>query len=115
MLAPDIIEISFSERVMLDLSISDQIERKIQELAPNRKVYQVVMAHGPYVVDPEMRNAVQHGEAGLKQLAIAWVSPDEKANREQEEILSKLPLPVPIRFFSRQEDALAWFKSLSGS
>ena len=111
----NIVEVVFKDKVFLNTFITDQIEEGIQALCPNQKVYQIVIAKGPYAVDPEMRNAVVHGEAGVKQLAIAWVSPDKAANREQEAIVSKLPLPYPIRFFDDRESAMAWVESLLAS
>lgn len=110
-----IVEVIFKDKVFLNTYITDQIEDGIQKLTPNQKVYQLVIAKGPYAVDPEMRNAVVHGEAGVKQMAIAWVSPDKEANRVQEEIVSKLPLPYPIRFFDDRESALVWLRSLAAA
>jgi hypothetical protein len=113
LIADNIAEVVMKEHIYLDVAVTDAIDKELQRLAPNRKVYQVVIAKGPYIVNPEMRNSMSHGDTGIRQLAMAWVSPDEKANREQEAIVSKLPLPVPIRFFSDRQGALDWFKALS--
>jgi hypothetical protein len=110
----NIVEVVLGGKVYLDVSVTDKIDVELERLAPGRKLYQLVMATGPYVVNPEMRNAMAQGDTGIKQLAIAWVSPDEAANREQEAIVSKLTLPVPIRFFSDRTDGLAWLRSLAG-
>ena len=112
MLSQDIAEVVFSKQIYLDVSITDGIDTELETLAPGRKIYQLVDAKGPYIVNPEMRNAAAEGATGVRQIAIAWVSPDEKANREQEAILSKLPLPFKISFFSNRTDALVWLKSL---
>lgn len=114
MLATDIAEVVFHRHVYLDIAITDRIDEILEGLAPGRKVYQLVIAKGPYIVNPEMRNSFSKGDTGIKQLAIAWVSPDEKANKEQEEVMSKLPTPIPIRFFDTRELGLAWLQSLSG-
>ena len=107
------VEVVLKEHLYLDIAITDAIDEELQRLAPDRKVYQLVIAKGPYIVNPEMRNSMSHGDTGIKQLAIAWVSPDEKANQEQEAIVSKLPLPVPIRFFSDREKAIDWLNALA--
>jgi hypothetical protein len=114
LLTHDIVEVILKKHVDLDISITDAIDAELERLAPGRKVRQLVIAPGPYIVNPEMRNSFAKGDTGIKQIAIAWVSPDKRANDEQEAILSKLPTPVPIRFFSDREKGIAWLKSLAG-
>ena len=111
-LSRNIVEVVLKDKVYLDVSVTDKIDQALHELAPDRKFYQMVIANGPYIVNPEMRNAMSKGDAGIKLLGVAWVSPDEKANREQEAIVSKLTLPVPVRFFCDREDGLAWLMAL---
>jgi len=112
LLTPEIVEVVLNKNVYLDISVTDKIDQALHQLAPDRKLYQMVIASGPYIVNPEMRTAMSKGDAGIKLKGIAWVSPDEKANREQEAIVSKLPIPIPLRFFSDREKAFAWLKSL---
>jgi hypothetical protein len=113
LLSENIAEITLKDNVYLDISVTDKIDQALHRLGPNRKFYQMVIANGPYVVNPEMRNSMSQGDTGTKLLGIAWISPDEKANREQEAIVSKLSLPVPIRFFSDREAGFKWLKSIS--
>jgi hypothetical protein len=109
----NMVEITLKQQIYLDIAITDAIDEDLQRLAPDKKVYQLVIAKGPYIVNPEMRNSFSKGDTGIKQIAIAWVSPDEKSNQEQEAILSKLPLPVKIRFFGNRQSGLDWLVSLS--
>jgi hypothetical protein len=113
LLTHDIVEVVLDRNVYLDVSVTDRIDQEIQRLAPDRKVYQIVIANYPYIVNPEMRNAMAKGDTGIKILALAWVSPDEAANREQEEIVSHLPIPLPIRFFSERQKGIDWLMSLA--
>lgn len=115
LLSPNLVEITMKEKVYLDISITDSIDQALQELAPDRKLYQLVIALGAYLVDPEMRHAMAHGDSGVKQLAIAWVSPDKEDNQKQEAIVSQLTLPLPIRFFDDRESGLAWLRSLGAA
>jgi hypothetical protein len=111
-LSDNIVEIVLKDRIDLDIAVTDKIDQALHSIDPTRKFYQLVIANGPYMVDPEMRNSMSHGDTGIKQLAIAWVSPDEAANHQQEAIVSKLPLPLPIRFFSDRSEALTWLQGL---
>jgi hypothetical protein len=113
LLAPDIAEVTLKDHVYLDISVTDKIDQALHLLGPDRKFFQLVIASGPYIVNPEMRNSMSQSDTGTKLLGIAWISPDEEANREQESITSKLPLPIPIRFFSDREKGLAWLQSMS--
>jgi hypothetical protein len=108
----NIVEVTLKEHVYLDMSITDAIEQDLNVMVPNERVYQLVIAKGPYIVNPEMRNSMSKSET-VKQAAIAWISPDEKSNQEQEAIVSKLPLPLKIRFFSSREDGLGWLQSMA--
>lgn len=108
----NVVEVVLDPMVYLDVSVTDKVDEVLEKLAPGIKVYQLVIASGPYIVNPEMRNAMAQGATGIRQLAIAWVSSDEAANREQESIVSKLTLPVPIRFFSQRQEGLDWLMSL---
>jgi hypothetical protein len=110
----NIVEVTFAQQVYLDISITDAIEQELHRLVPDEKVYQLVIAKGPYIVNPEMRNSLSKSTS-IKQAAIAWVSPDQKANREQEAIVSKLPMPMKIRFFDTAEDGLGWLQSLANT
>lgn len=112
-LSEDIVEVTLMDNVDLDISVTDKIDGALHRIAPHRKFYQLVMANGPYVVNPEMRNSMSQGDTGSKLLAIAWISPDKKANEEQEAIVSQLTLPVPIRFFSERETGLSWLQQLA--
>ena len=105
LLSDDIVEVVLKDHVYLDVSVTDAIDKSIQQLAPNRKLYQIVIASGPYIVNPEMRNAAVAGDSGIKQLAIAWVSPDERANEEQEKIVSKSNTPSKRLAAGRARDA----------
>src|SRR6476660_4262069 len=89
LLTPDIAEIILGKNVYLDISVTDKIDQALHRLAPDRKLYQMVIANGPYIVNPEMRTAMSKGDAGIKLKGIAWVSPDDKSNKEQEAIVSK--------------------------
>lgn len=113
LLTDNIVEVVLDDNLYLDVSVTDRIDELLEEMVPKRKIYQLVIASGPYIVNPEMRNSMSQGDTGIKQLAIAWISPDEKSNQEQEAIVSKLPLPVQIRFFSDREKGLVWLKSLA--
>lgn len=104
----NIAEVTLKDKVHLDVSVTDELDRELERLAPSTKVYQLVIASATYIVNPEMRHAFAENDTGLRQLAIAWVSPDEKANREQEEVVNKLTLPTPIRFFNDRNLALKW-------
>ncbi len=115
LLTPDIAEIILGKNVYLDISVTDKIDQALHRLAPDRKLYQMVIANGPYIVNPEMRTAMSKGDAGIKLKGIAWVSPDDKSNKEQEAIVSKLPIPMPLRFFSDRNVAFEWLKSLASS
>lgn len=112
-LSHNMVEIVLNDNVYLDVSVTDRIDAALHRLGPDRKFYQLVIANGPYVVNPEMRNAMSKGNAGIKLLGIAWVSPDEKANQEQERIVSTLTLPIPIRFFSNRDTGLQWLQELA--
>ena len=112
-LGDDIIEVTLKPHVDLDVSMTDAIDQELHRIGPDRKFFQLVIASGPYMVEPEMRNSMSQGDTGIKQHAIAWISPDEKANAEQEAIVSTLPIPVPIRFFSDREKGLAWLRKLA--
>jgi hypothetical protein len=113
LLEHNIVEVILKDNVYLDISITDSIDQALNRIAPDRKFYQMVIANGPYIVNPEMRNSMAEGDTGNKLLAVAWVSPDIKANLEQESIVSQLTLPIPVRFFSEREKGLAWLKSLA--
>jgi hypothetical protein len=113
LLAHNIVEVVLADKVYLDISLTDKIDETLHKLAPDRKLYQLVIASGPYIVNPEMRNATAKGNAGVRLLGVAWVSPDNKANQEQEEIVGKLPIPFPIRFFSDRVKALTWLESMA--
>jgi len=113
LLATNIAEVILDPNVYLDVSVTDMIDQELNAIAPDHKFYQLVIANGPYIVNPEMRNSMAEGGAGIKLLGVAWVSPDEKANREQEEIVSRLTLPIPIRFFSSRDAGLDWLKQES--
>jgi hypothetical protein len=113
LLTPEIVEVVLGKNVYLDISVTDKIDQALHRLAPDRKLYQMVIANGPYIVNPEMRTAMSKGDAGIKLKGIAWVSPDEKGNQEQESIVSKLPIPIPLRFFSDRNLAFEWLKTLS--
>lgn len=113
LLDENIAEVTLRDKVYLDVSTTDQVDQELEAMAPGRKLYQLVIATGPYVVNPEMRNAFSHNDTGMRQLAIAWVSPDEGANREQERIISGLTLPIPLRFFTERDPAYNWLRSLS--
>ena len=113
LLATNIAEVILEPNVYLDVSVTDMIDQELNAIAPDHKFYQLVIANGPYIVNPEMRNSMAEGGAGIKLLGVAWVSPDEKANREQEEIVSRLTLPIPIRFFSSRDAGLDWLKQES--
>jgi len=115
LLTPEIVEVVLKENVYLDISVTDKIDQVLHKLAPDRKLYQMVIANGPYIVNPEMRTAMSKGDAGIKLKGIAWVSPNQKANEEQEAIVSKLQLPIAIRFFSDREIAFTWLKSLAAA
>jgi hypothetical protein len=113
LLSHNIAEITLDDNVYLDVSVTDRIDEELHKLGPDRKFFQMVIASGPYIVNPEMRNSMSEGDTGTKLLGVAWVSPDEEANREQEAIVSQLSLPVPIRFFSDREKGLAWLQGLA--
>jgi hypothetical protein len=113
LLSNNLVEVVMGNNVYLDIAVTDAIEQEIDKLLPGGKYYQLVIANGPYVVNPEMRNSMSEGGAGTKMLGLAWISPDEKANREQEEIVSRLPLPMQIRFFSDREKGLTWLQSIA--
>jgi hypothetical protein len=113
LLSHNIAEITLDDNVYLDVSVTDRIDEELHKLGPDRKFFQMVIASGPYIVNPEMRNSMSEGDTGTKLLGVAWVSPDEEANREQEAIVSQLSLPVPIRFFSDREKGLAWLQVLA--
>jgi hypothetical protein len=111
-LSPNMVEVTLDDNVYLDISVTDMIDQELHKIGPDRKFYQLVIANGPYIVNPEMRNSFSKSDTGNKLLGIAWISPDEDANKEQEEIVSKLTLPAPIRFFSDREKGLKWLKQL---
>jgi hypothetical protein len=115
LLSHNIAEVVMEPNVYLDVSVTDMIDQELNRLAPDKKFYQLVIASGPYIVNPEMRNSMSEGGTGIKLLGVAWVSPDEKANREQEQIISTLTLPVPVRFFSDRTAGLNWLKQEAAS
>jgi hypothetical protein len=109
-----IVEVVIDKRLFLDINATERINMEVSKLVPRGKTYQLVLANAPYAVDPEMRHAIVKKETGTNLGAIAWISPDQKANAEQEAIVSKLPMPFPIRFFNDREKGLAWLRSLAG-